>query len=168
MSPNRLEYEDLRLNKQIILKDIIQIAKNMHGESLAFSTLSRHFNSCIQPYIDLSIKSSKLRDNFVRNKIQEDINAAINISKTITMLNEQLVSIRGKMDDEEARREAREIAKILDSVMRTALQYSEKLKPEGNKDSEDIYDRLLWSLEQAEVPMDYIKKIQTAWESYGK
>jgi hypothetical protein len=168
MSANRLEYEDLRLNKQIILKDIIQIAKNMHGEDLAFSTLSRHFNGCIQPYVDLAIKSSKLRDNFVKSKIQEDINASINISNTIKMLNEQLIAIRDKMNDEQARQEAREIAKILDGVMRTALQYSEKLKPEGNKTDEDVYDRLLFSLEQAQVPMEYIMKIKTAWESYGK
>ncbi len=168
ISPNRAEIEDLRLQKKLVLRDIIQIMNNKHNEKLSYASLSRHFNNCIEAYMDANIKSSKLRDKLVKEKIREEINASIQLTDTIKMLNEQLISIRGNMHDENARREAREIAKTLDDVLKTALQYSDKLKPVEIETTDDIYDRLLWSLQEACVPVEYIKIVKDKWVEYGK
>ena len=168
-SQHRPEIEDLRLNKKAKYVDILQIIRNKHNEEVSYSSLSRHFNNCVQQYLDSSIKSDKLRQIYVKEKIRENINACVNLINTINMLNEQLVTVRGHMDDPEARKEAREIAKILDDVMRTTLQYSDKLKiEEDNATDRDVYDRLLWTLEQACIPVEYIQAIKDKWELYGK
>ena len=166
-SNHRAEIEDLRLNKKLVLRDIIQIIQNKYNETYSYSSLSRHFNMCIQPYIDISVKSNKIRQEYINSRIQENINAVVQLADTIKMLNEQLVAIRGNMSSPEVRKEARDIARVLDDVLKTALQYSDKLKPEENNSQEDVYARLLYALDEANIPIEYIKTIKDKWDEYG-
>jgi hypothetical protein len=170
ISPNRSEIEELRLQKKLVLRDIIQIMSNKYQEKLSYASLSRHFNNCIDVYIDAAVKSSKLRDVIIKQKLREELNATMQLQGTIKMLNEQFVAIRNTMNTEEGRKEAREIARILDTVLNTALQYSERLK-QDNADTvtnDDVYDRLLWSLQESNIPVEYIKVIKDKWVEYGK
>ena len=169
ISEHRSEIEELRLNKKMTYSEIINIMKEKYNETISLSSLSRHFINCIDVYVKESIKSDKLRKIYVETKIKEQIDASINLVNTISLLNKQLDFVKNHMDDAEARKEVREIAKILDSVMRTALQFSDKLKADNSSStSEDVYDRLLWSLEQSNVPVEYISAVKDKWEEYGK
>jgi hypothetical protein len=166
-SNHRPEMEDLRLNKKLVLRDIQQIMQNKYQETYSYSSLSRHFQACIQPYVDISIKSNKVRQDYINSRIQENINACVQIVDTLKMLNEQLVCIRNDMTNPESRKEARDIARILDDVLKTALQYSDKLKPEQDNTQEDVYARLLFALDEANIPVEYIKVIKEKWDQYG-
>ena len=167
-SPNRSEYEDLRLNKKVTYSDMAQIARNKYGENISTSCFSRHFNKHVEIYINARIRSDQLKEKFVKEKLKEHINASINIINTLNMLNLQLDKIKGDMDDPKARKEAREIAKTLDTVLQTALRYKDEIKPPNEETNEDVYDRLLWTLDQAKIPVDYIVKIKDMWEKYDK
>jgi len=169
ISPNRGEIEELRLEKKLVLKDIIEIMDTKHQEKLSYASLSRHFNNCIEVYMNASVKSSQLRDKLVKERIREEINASIQLQDTIKMLNEQLTAVRGKVDNENVRKEIRDIIKILDTVLNTALQYSDRLKSTNDTvTNEDVYDRLLWSLQESNIPIEYIKVVKDKWVEYGK
>ena len=168
ISPHRTEYEDLRLNKKMTYRDIKQIAKNKYNEELSMSCIARHFRDHVESYIDERIKSSKLRERYVKERLKEHINASINIVKTINMLNEQLLQVEKDMSDPKARKEMRDIARTLDSVLQTALRYKNEIKPVEEEQETDVYDRLLWALQEAHIPVEYIKQIKDKWDEYDK
>ena len=167
ISPHRTEYEDLRINKKLTYNEIQQIAKNKYDEVLSYSCLSRHFSNDVEFYVDQRMKSSKLQEMYVKKKLKEHINASINIVNTLNMLNKQLEAVKNNVDDPVARKEARDIVRILDTVLQTALRYKDEIKPKDEEKDTDVYDRLLWTLQESNVPIDYIKKIKDKWDEYS-
>lgn len=168
ISPHRSEYEDIRLNKKMTYRDIQQIARNKYEEGLTLSSLSRHFRDHVETYIDERLKSSKLREKYVKERLKEHINASINLVNTLNMLNTQLTQLGDDMADPVIRKEARSIAMTINNVLQTALRFKDEIKPVEEEKDTDVYDRLLWTLEQADVPVEYIKKIRDKWEQYSK
>lgn len=166
-SPNRAEYEELRMVKKARLVDIVQIARNKNNETFSTAALSRHFSEHVQAYVDAEVSSSRLRERLVKEKLREQINAAINIVNTLNVLNDQLNRVKDDIDNPEKRQEARSIAQVLNNVLQTALKYKDEIKLPGESSNEEVYDRLLWSLEQADVPAEIVRRIREKWDEYG-
>jgi len=165
-SIHRAEYEEMRLKQHLTYREIIQIAKNKYGERFTNRCLSNHFNKHVEEYLKASIKSAKQRSQLIKESLEKNIAAVNLITKSLQELDSQLERVINKPDDPDARKESREIISKIDDILNTALKYSEKLGVEETVTDEEIYDRLLYSIEPLDV--DDIQTVKKRWKEYTK
>jgi len=163
LSPHRAEYEDLRFNKHFTLREIAQYARNKYGEHFSIPSLSKYFSKH-EKYLEASIKSNKLRKKLLKERIEQELEATTLIIRQLRDLSNQLSKVENNLDDPEARKETREIIRIADAVLNTALRYKDELSIEDTKSEEEIYDRLRYAIE--ELPPLQQRKVLKRFEEY--
>ena len=160
LTPNRVEYEELRIKKQLPYREIIQFAKNNHQEYFTFASISRHFTNHVEFYDKNRIQSDKLRLQYVKEQMDSTIKAAKSIREQMEVLDKQMESLAAKSNDPEARKEAREIMHSTKELVELMFKFEDKFKNE-DKDTKEMYDKIMEILK--DFPPEYIDKFVSRW-----
>ena len=165
LSPHRAEYEELRFKKHFTYREIAQYARNKYNEHFSIPSLSKYFSKHAK-YIEESIKSNKLRRELIKERMKQEIEATTMIIRQLKNLSNQLDQVENKLEDPEARKETREIIKIADAVLNTALKYKDELTVEERVQEEEIYDRLRYAIEHLDPQAQ--REILERFEQYKR
>jgi len=167
LSPHRVEYEKMRVEKRMRIKDIWLYAKCKHNETFSYSAILRHMRNHVQSLIEEQKKAVRLRKKHIEQEIQRDIAIASNITKNLQICNDQIKRIRERLETEGLSKELGDIAlKWLGEsrlIIELLLRWSDKIKPEL-EGKEDIEDRLYYALK--DLPFDYIEQVKKRWDEW--
>ena len=163
-SLHRKEYEELRFQKYLKLKEIQEYAWNKYREKLSIGTLSRHFRFHVEEILHAQIEASRLRADVLREEIHKDIRVARALRENLEILNEQLSKV-SELDSPDQRNEARQIIAKINDTIELLLKFSDKIKLEEAGPSEDeIFDRVVYALEP--LPNEYVIEFKKRWDEY--
>jgi len=162
-SPNQAEYDRLFLDEKWEIKDIWRYAKIKKNEDIPYDSFRYHFKHHVKEIVEATVKASRLRDK----KIKEEISKTIDIS---TKLRENLERIQAMIDTELDKEENVDISLLLElmkearQLYKLLLDYSEKLDLGPSIDKESLYDQVIESLIEAQIPDSLIFKFSEAWK----
>jgi len=161
VSPHRVEIEELRLKKKLRYIDIKQIIKNKYGEDIAISSLSRHFTKHVEEYYKASLQADRFRLRYIKEQINAIVKAAKSIREQMEILEQQLRHVVDRMNDPNARKEAREIMRSTRELVELMFRFEDKFKTDSVTQSE-IYEKIMLCIR--DFPPDLINKFVERWE----
>ena len=164
-SDHRDEYEDLRLNKKLTYKEIIEYAKNKYGETLSYASLSRHFNRHVEAVMKRLVQSERLRNKILHEQLRKDVQIAVKLTDNLEILSQEFEKVKS-LETPEERKEAREIIGKINETISLLLRFSDKIPFEKEIKEEEIYERLLYAIQP--LPPEYVVTVKERWEEYPK
>jgi len=163
LSPNRVEYEEMRFKKNKSIKEIWTYASSVKGENINYYVFQRHFYKMMDG-LDAVHKSSKLRNDIIEEEIKKDIEISQRLRRNLEICADNIEKY-AKRDDLTVEEEK----SLLDFIGKTSLIIDELLKWSKQLDfkpkSEDIFEKILYCIH--DFPEHLIEKFKERWSSYG-
>jgi len=164
MSTHRDEYESMRLEKGLDVKEIWKYAIDKYNENISYASFQRHFKHHVEEYIETIKRVNKLRDRIVKEEIKKDIEIAKQLRRNLEICSEKIESIIDKGD---LSKEDESI--LLDylgetrMIIEQLLKWSSKIQLQTASEDE-IYNRILNCIR--DFPYELIVKFKSRWEHW--
>ena len=167
-SSHLAEYEKMRFDG-VTVKEITAFAHNKYGENhLEYYHFQKHFANHTSNNIEARMKTSKLRDEVVKEAIHKQIEIARRLTRNLelvsTAIDEYAKQVRDNPSDVEILETFLKCIGESRLIIEQALKWETKL--DVHDSGEETFTKIMRCLE--DFPADLINKFAERWEEQNK
>lgn len=163
-SPHRSEYDQMRLNNKSV-QEIYLYSHNKYQENhLKYYHFQKHFQNHIEVLVNEQEKSSKLRDQYVKEIIKKSIDIGRRLQRNLEIVTKKVEEKAENMDNPIAEEMFLKFVGESRLIIEQFLKWTSKLELEES--SEDTMKKIMKCMES--FPPDLIEQFIEKWKTYGQ
>jgi ElaB/YqjD/DUF883 family membrane-anchored ribosome-binding protein len=154
----------MRIEAKPITEILARAVNDFGDKHFRYYHLQKHFENHVEAIIDSQTKSSKLRDEVVKENIKKDIAIARRLTKNLDMVAQQIDEIAERLDNPVEQEMFLKFIAESRMIVEQLLKWGSKLNLEES--SEDLMKKIMDCLR--DFPPDLIQKFIDRWEEHER